>query len=87
MEHLYGRAENAWKNYYLILQISQLLNDLVRFGDYIKKITGDPTATFAAVYGTIETFARRLAEHLRYRLPDLGPPPLKKGFQIRLAKL
>ena len=87
MEHLYGRADNAWKNYYLILQVSQLLNDLVRFGDYIRKITGDPAATFEAVYGTIGTFADRLGEHLRYRMPHLGPPPLKKGFQIRLTKL
>ncbi|OVE80751.1 hypothetical protein BVY04_05095, partial [bacterium M21] len=35
MQHAYGLNDNAWKNYYLLLQISQLMNDLVRFSDYI----------------------------------------------------
>ena len=36
--HGYGRKDNAQKNYCLILQISQLLNDPVRFGDFIQNV-------------------------------------------------
>ena len=87
MKHVYGRKEKAWKNYYLTLQVSQLLNDLVRFGDCIRKLTGDPKASFATVYEAMKTFARRLIEHLRYGLPDLDGPLTSRPFQIRLSRL
>jgi hypothetical protein len=87
MGHLYGRQQRAWKNYYLVLQISQLLNDLTRFGDYIQKITGDPNATFEAVYGTMREFAEALIAHLRNRLPVFREPGCGTACQIRLAKL
>lgn len=86
MEHAYGRKGNAWKNYYLVLQIAQLFNDLLRFGDYIQKATRDPTATFGAVYGTIETFAERLIAHLRDRIQAFEQPPVSGPFQIRLSR-
>lgn len=82
-----GRNQRAWKNYYLVLQISQLLNDLTRFGDYIQKITGDPDATFEAVYGTMREFAEALIAHLRNRLPVFREPGCGPACQIRLAKL
>ncbi len=84
MSHLYGRHQQAWKNYYLILQIAQLLNDLVKYGDYIQKSTGDPKATFAAVFGTMRNFAKRLIESLRHHLPQMDEPPEK--IQIRLSR-
>ncbi|OVE81202.1 hypothetical protein BVY04_03765, partial [bacterium M21] len=82
MQHAYGLNDNAWKNYYLLLQISQLMNDLVRFSDYIKRATGDPAATFAKVFGTIKNYARCLIESLRKLLPRLEPPG--HTFQVRL---
>ncbi len=88
MEHGYGLKENAWKNYYLILQISQLLNDLVRFGDFLQKTIGNPKATFLAVFGTMRNFAKRLIDCLRNGLPHLDrPPPLGVRFQIRFLLL
>jgi len=87
MEHLYGKGEKAWKNYFLTLQVSQLMNDLTRFGDYIQKITGDPKATFESVYETMRYFAERLIECWRWRLPNIGQQPRPRTFQIRLAKL
>ena len=84
MEHGYGIKGNAIKNYYLILQIGQLLNDLIRFGDFIQKITGDAKASFLAVFGTMRNFARRLIESLRWGLPDFDK--LSRAgirFQIR----
>ena len=88
MEHGYGLKGNAWKNYYLTLQISQLLNDLVRFGDFIQKTTGDPRATFQAVFGTMKNFAGRLIECLRNGLPHFDrPPPPGVRFQIRFLLL
>ncbi len=88
MEHGYGLKRNAWKNYYLTLQISQLLNDLVRFGDFLQKTTGNPKASFLALYGTMKNFAKRLVECLRNGLPHLDRPPLVGPcFQIRFLLL
>lgn len=81
MEHAYGLKKNAWKNYFLLLQLSQLMNDLVRFTDYIQKSTADPLATFHRVFGTIRNYARRLMESLRTSSPRLESP--ERRFQIR----
>jgi hypothetical protein len=87
MEHAYGRIDNAWKNYYLLLQISQLLNDLVRLTDILPKATGDPGSNFVRVFGSMLNFALCLMESLRTRLPDLnGPPALDRRIQIRLLR-
>ena len=88
MEHGYGLKANAWKNYYLTLQISQLFNDLVRFGDFLQKTIGNTQATFMAVFGTMRNFAKRLIECLRNGLPHLDRPPAKGvRFQIRFLLL
>jgi len=81
MQHGFGLKGNAWKNYYLTLQIAQLMNDLVRFTDYIKKSTADPKATFQNIFGTIHNFAKRFIESLRNNIPRLEPIP--KPIQIR----
>ena len=86
MEHAFGLKDNAWKNYYLLLQIGQLLNDLLRFGDVIAKAVGEPGATFSQVFGTIRNHAKRLIEALRYGLPNMNGPPGMERFQIRLAR-
>lgn len=86
MEHGYGLGGNAWKNYYLILQIGQLFNDLVRFGDLLQKLAQDKRATFARLYGTIRQFARCLIESLRTTIIGAEPPPWGQGaIQIRLV--
>ena len=76
--------KNAWKNYYLLLQIAQLLNDLYRLGDLPAKLTEDARSTFAALYGSVRNFAKRLMESLRNDIirPDSGPDP--GSIQIRL---
>lgn len=85
MEHGYGLGGYAWKNYYLILQIGQLFNDLVRFGDLLQKLAMDKRATFARLYGTIRQFARRLIESLRNSILGAEPPPWgDRSVQIRL---
>ncbi len=85
MGHAYGRKGNAWKNYYYMLQLAQMLNDLVRLGDYIKKATADPTASFTAVFAAMETFAMMLIAHLRETEPDFDLLPGSGRFQIRLG--
>ncbi len=88
MEHGYGLKGNAWKNYYLTLQISQLLNDLVRFGDLLQKTPGNAKATFLAVFGTMRNYAKRLIECLRNGLPHLDrPPSVQARFQVRFLLL
>lgn len=84
MGHLYGRNHHAWKNYYLLLQIAQLLNDLVKYGDYIGKLADNPGATFSAVFGTMRNFAKRLIEQLRHHFPALDPPT--NHLQIRFLR-
>ncbi len=83
MEHGYGVKRHAWKNYYLLLQIAQLLNDMYRLGDLPAKLTADLRSTFAAIYGSLRNFAKRLMESLRNDLirPDAGPDP--GSIQIR----
>lgn len=83
MEHGYGVRKHAWKNYYLLLQIAQLLNDLYRLGDLPAKLTEDLRSTFATIYGSLRNFAKRLMESLRNdRIrPDSGPDP--GSIQIR----
>ena len=83
MEHGYGLKGNAWKNYYLILQIAQLFNDLVRFGDYVSKKVGDRNASFASIFGTTRNFAARLIECMRNNSPRFHARRAGK-FQIRL---
>jgi hypothetical protein len=84
MGHLYGQHHHAWKNYYLLLQIAQLLNDLVKYGDYLGKLAANPTATFVAVFGTMRNFAKRLIDQLRHHLLDPDPPVA--DLQIRLLR-
>lgn len=86
MEHAFGRKRNAWKNYYLLLQISQLLNDLLRFGDLIAKATACAGSSFATLFGTVRNFARRLIEALRTTEPSMNGPPALRRVRIRLAR-
>ena len=83
MTHGYGLKGDAWKNYYLILQIAQMTNDLVRFGDYIQKITGDRNASFASIFGSMINFAKKLIECMRNNLPAFDKSDMSR-MQIRL---
>ena len=84
MTHGYGLKGHSWKNYYLILQIAQLTNDLVRFGDYLQKITEDKNVSFASVFGSMINFAKKLIEALRNNLPDFDKKSTSR-IQIRLG--
>lgn len=87
MEHAYGRKGNAWKNYFLILQLAQLLNDLVRLTDILPKATGDPQANFTALFGSMRDFAEDLMHSLKFGTPDLnGPPQLDRRIRICLLQ-
>jgi hypothetical protein len=65
MTHGFGLGGNAWKNYYLMLQVSQLLNDLVRLTDILQKATADPRSIFRILYESMRNYATRLVESLR----------------------
>lgn len=83
MEHGYGLGGSAWKNYYLAMQFGQMFNDLVRLGDLLQKLAGDPRATFAKLYGSVTNFARRLIESLRH-IPLAATPSWGDGdIQVR----
>lgn len=87
MEHAYGRKGNAWKNYFLILQISQLLNDLVRLTDILPKATGDPKANFVRLFGSMRDFAEQLMASLSFGSPSLdGPPQLNRRIRVGILR-
>jgi hypothetical protein len=33
LEHLYGETPTAWRNYYQLMQIAHILDQLMRYGD------------------------------------------------------
>lgn len=84
MQHAYSRKDGGWKNYYLLLQISHLLNDLVRFSDIIAKAAENPKATFDRIYGTIRNYCKRLLRSFQDGLVDLELLVDRK-FQMRFV--
>jgi hypothetical protein len=78
LEHLYGRAPNAWKNYYQIMQIAHIITQLIIHGDLCQKLQTlntdnkeDKTFPFLKYYQSIRNFIRRLSESFRnFRFSD-----------------
>jgi hypothetical protein len=84
LEHGYGRQGYAWKNYYFLLQLAHLLNQLMVKTDLFGKVQRHAllqttakargawlkfiVATAAAFYGSIHNFIKRLGESFRYHL-------------------
>lgn len=85
MTHAYGYHGNAWKNYYLILQVSQLFNDLLRYTDILMTLADDVRSTFARLYGSMEEFTARLLASLQQKLFDDGPLWGSRNVQIRFT--
>jgi hypothetical protein len=85
MTHAYGHNGNAWKNYYLILQISQLFHDLLRYTDILMTLADDVRSSFARLYGSVKEFAARLLASLQQH--DLADGPLwgNRSVQIRFV--
>jgi hypothetical protein len=87
VEHAYRRSGNAWKNHYLLLQISQLLNAPVRLTDNLQETIGNPGSNFARVFGSTLNFADRFMESLRTGVLGInGLPTLDRLIRIRLLR-
>ncbi len=83
LEHGYGRKNHAWKNYYFLLQLAHLLNQLMvktdLFGKLqlqllLKNATSTTrvllkfvVATAVTFYGSIKNFIKHIAESFRYQ--------------------
>jgi len=78
LEHAYSYNFVAMKNFYLLLQIAHLINQLVEKGSLL-------TAQDWKYLGSIKNLTRRLFEDLRYNLFDRKTveTDLEKTFQIR----
>lgn len=90
LEHLYGESPNAWKNYYQLLQIAHILDQLMRYGDFCKKLQehsmkqqNKPILPFREYYQSTRNFIRRLAESFRTRLFSELAYILPGNIQIR----
>ncbi|PIX16229.1 MAG: transposase, partial [Elusimicrobia bacterium CG_4_8_14_3_um_filter_50_9] len=58
LEHSYSRNETASKNYYLLLQIAHIINQLMEKGSLLKK-------QIRKTFGSIRNVARQLLEDFR----------------------
>jgi hypothetical protein len=69
MRHVYGGDGHAIKNYFQLLQIAHVFNELVARGDMLRKRTATQKkpegASFRDIFGTVGNFARNLLESLR----------------------
>ena len=72
LEHPYGRAPNAWKNYYQLLQIAHIITQLIIYGDLCQKLQATHpdnkkgiTVPFLKYYHSVRNFVRRLGESFR----------------------
>ena len=90
LEHLYGESPNAWKNYYQLLQIAHILDQLIRYGDFCKKLQehsmklqNKPILSFHEYYQSTRNFIRRLAESFRTKLFSELAYILPGNIQIR----
>ncbi len=78
LEHAYSHHDNAGKNYYLLLQIAHIINQLIEKGSLLKNIR--------QACGSIKNIAPLLLESIRnHPLSDQEYEALfRKPFQIRL---
>lgn len=78
LEHHYCEDNNAMKNFYFLLQIAHMLNQLMVHGSLLRQ--------FQAMLGSLRNLARRMAEHFRYfEIPEeILDPKHARSFQIRL---
>ena len=90
LEHLYGKDPNAWKNYYQLLQIAHIIDQLIRYGDLCKKLQEhsmkrkhQPILPFREYYQSTRNFIRRLAESFRTQLFSKLTYILAGKIQIR----
>jgi len=74
LEHAYSLNPNAMINFYLLLQIAHLINQLMEKGDLITK-------TFKKGLGSIRNIAHQLLEDLRCR--SFHPDGLQSKIQVR----
>lgn len=78
LEHAYSEHELAGKNFYLLLQIAHIINQLMEKGSLLKD-------QIQKVYGSIRNIARQLLEDFRTTSLDIAQlqNSLSAPFQIR----
>jgi hypothetical protein len=64
LEHAYSKNLNASKNFYILMQIAHIINQLMEYGSLLYD-------TIHSVYGSIKNIAKRLLEALRQKPPLL----------------
>ena len=90
MEHVYGGNGHALKNFFQLLQLAHMFNELVARGDLLRKLTPTPDgegAGFKEVFVTVGHFARCLLESLRNSPVHAIEAALKAigRFQVRFS--
>ena len=72
LEHMFGTTPTAWRNYYQLMQIAHMIDQLMRYGDVCVKLQeksperkDKPVLPFREYYQSTRNFIRRLAESFR----------------------
>ena len=77
LEQVYSHHDNAGKNYYLLLQVAHILNQLIE--------KGQPAKYIRQACGSIKNIGRLLMESIRkHPYPPKYEALFQKIFQIRL---
>lgn len=94
LEHPYGRKENAWKNYYQLLQTAHLISQLITRSDLCAKVQKlqmgngappGPVRSFTDYYSSVKAFVRFiLSSFTRCRISSFVFDPAAQRIQIRL---
>ncbi len=77
LEHSFSTDNTASKNYYILMQIAHMINQLVEHGSLLK-------ADSFFVYGSCWNIQKRLVEELKYIAYKALEPEEMRGFYIKL---
>ncbi len=91
LEHLYGEAEYAWKNYYQLLQIAHFITQLMRYGDLFVKLQkeilnrygGRLVDSFMKYFTSVKNFVKKLLFSFKTNTFSGLTQAMKGKIQIR----
>lgn len=66
LEHVYSTDPENWKNYYLLLQIAFLIQQLLERGSLLRRLADEMGRPFWKLFGSLKNVARRLLDSLRF---------------------
>lgn len=82
LQHVYGKAQDLLRCYYLLLQIAHLMHQILEKGSLLKRLVRELGDSVLAVYGSLRNISRCLLECLLYF--HLPRDALNPAFRVRV---